>query len=120
MDGERLDPVRDVVMRDHHCRRCGREWKERVTLVPTSNISGEPTPWCPSCGSKGVSSAPARLATAEEEREVALRSILRFLQQPMRTMNAADRNDTLALAKARGFTAADLVECAVRAARDNS
>lgn len=56
-----LISVRDgeECVREHECRQCHTKWEAPVTASKaTPNISGEPTPFCPKCGSRGVNSSP--------------------------------------------------------------
>lgn len=51
--------------REHTCQ-CGHTWTARIThAANTPNISGEPTPWCPMCGKRAVSSSAPTVNAAE-------------------------------------------------------
>jgi hypothetical protein len=50
-----------MIVRDCLCLRCKARWVAKVEYsANTTNLSGEKTNWCPSCGTKEVRSSPHR------------------------------------------------------------
>jgi len=65
-----------IQVRACQCIRCGHLWVARVILSSnTTNLSGEATKWCPSCGSKAGYCGPIQVLKFEENHENNLRTM---------------------------------------------
>jgi len=75
MWGTTLNPLK----RKHHCEKCNIDWDEPVTFnKQTSNLSGEPTPFCPKCCSRASLSYPSVEYTDGELNGTVVREIIRI------------------------------------------